>query len=187
MFISMAKVALLLATLSELPRGAQVAEFQAPNQDGKVVKLSDFKGKPVLVYFYPKDDTPGCTKEACSLRDNYARFQKAGVVILGISRQDSESHKEFKAKYKLPFDLLTDKDGDVAKAMGVDTYPLVGIHKRQSLLLDGDGKVIEFYGAVDPSTHAEEVLKQIEAAAKPAPAQAPAPAPAQVPAKSAQP
>jgi peroxiredoxin Q/BCP len=161
--------------LSGLAVGSPVPDFSAPNQDGKVVKLSELKGKPVLVYFYPKDDTPGCTKEACSIRDQYARFTKAGLVILGISRQDAESHKAFRAKYHLPFDLLTDKDGDIAKLLGVDSYPLVSMHKRQSLLIDADGKLLEFYGSVDPEKHADEVLAKIE---KPAPAAAPvAPAP----------
>lgn len=155
--------ALLAIALSALAPGTQVPDISAKNQDGKVIKLSDFKGKPVLVYFYPKDDTPGCTKEACSLRDDYARFQKAGAVILGISRQDAASHRAFREKYHLPFDLLVDEDGSVAKALGVDTMPLVGYHKRQSLLIDKDGKVIKFFPDVSPAEHSAEVLKLLEA------------------------
>lgn len=136
-------------------------DFAAPNQDGKVIKLSELKGKPVLVYFYPKDDTPGCTKEACALRDRFAKFQAAGIVILGVSRQDAKSHQAFRAKYHLPFDLLTDEKGEVAKLLGVETYAIIGVHKRQSLLVGADGTLVEFFGAVDPETHADEVLEKI--------------------------
>jgi peroxiredoxin Q/BCP len=155
---------LALLVLSSLPVGAPVPDFSAPNQDGKAVTLSEFKGKPVLVYFYPKDDTPGCTKEACALRDRFTKFQAAGIVILGVSRQDGESHRAFRAKYHLPFDLLTDRDGAVSKLLGVETYPLIGVHKRQSLLIGADGKLVAFYGAVDPETHADEVLRTLAAA-----------------------
>jgi peroxiredoxin Q/BCP len=155
----------LLATLlaAGIAPGTAIPEVSAPNQDGKVVKLSDFKGKPVLLYFYPKDDTPGCTKEACHLRDDYTRFQKAGAVVLGISKQDAASHKAFREKYHLPFDLLTD-DGSVAKAFGVETIPVVGYHQRQSILIGADGKVIKFFDNVDPEAHSAEVLKLLETA-----------------------
>lgn len=157
-------VSLLL--LTSLPEGSVVPDFSAPNQDGKEVKLSDLKGKPVLIYFYPKDDTPGCTKQACDLRDRYAQFQKAGIVVLGVSRQDAKSHQAFRAKYRLPFDLLTDKDGELAKKLGVELMPLVGVHKRQSLLIGADGKVVAFFADVDPKTHAELVLKKLAPAEK---------------------
>jgi peroxiredoxin Q/BCP len=151
----------LLLLLAALPVGAPVPDFAAPNQDGKIIKLSELKGKPVLVYFYPKDDTPGCTKEACALRDRFAKFQAAGIVILGVSRQDAKSHQAFRAKYHLPFDLLTDEKGEVAKLLGVETYAIIGVHKRQSLLVGADGTLLEFFGAVDPETHADEVLEKV--------------------------
>lgn len=157
---------LTLLVLSALPIGAPVPDFAAPNQDGRLIKLSELRGKPVLVYFYPKDDTPGCTKEACALRDRFARFQEAGLVILGVSRQDAESHRAFRAKYHLPFDLLTDEDGAVAKLLGVETYAIIGIHKRQSLLIGADGRLIAFFGAVDPETHADEVLEKLAASTR---------------------
>jgi thioredoxin-dependent peroxiredoxin len=147
-----------------LPIGAAVPDVSAPNQDGKEVKLSELKGKPVLVYFYPKDDTPGCTKQACDLRDRYAQFQKAGIVVLGVSRQDAASHQAFRKKYKLPFDLLTDKDGELAKKLGVELMPVIGIHKRQSLLIGADGKVVAFFPDVDVSAHADLVLKKLDPA-----------------------
>ncbi len=155
---------LALAMICALPVGAPVPDFSAPNQDGKVVKLSELKGKPILLYFYPKDDTPGCTKEACALRDRFDKFTKAGILIFGISRQDAGSHRAFRAKYHLPFDLLTDSDGELAKRLGVETYPIIGIHKRQSLLIGADGKLIEFFGSVDPEMHADEVLQKLAAA-----------------------
>lgn len=138
--------------------GEVIPDFSAKNQDGKVIKLSDLKGKPVLIYFYPKDDTPGCTKEACELRDNYAKYQKLGAVILGVSKQDAASHRKFREKYHLPFDLLTDEDGSVAKTLGVETMPVVGFHHRQSLLIGSDGKLLKFFEKVDPQLHATEVL-----------------------------
>jgi peroxiredoxin Q/BCP len=158
---------LLAVALAGLPLGAPVPDFSAPNQDGQTVRLSQFKGHPVLVYFYPKDGTSGCTKEACALRDRSERFVKAGAVILGISRQDAASHREFKAAQKLPFDLLTDADGSIAQALGVETYALVGIHKRQSVLIAADGTLLRFYGDVDPQTHADEVLADLARATAP--------------------
>src|SRR4051812_23472017 len=86
-----------------LEPGQAAPEFSAKNQDGKTIKLSELKGKPVLMYFYPKDDTPGCTKEACSFRDEYAKFKQKGAVILGVSAQDEASHRKFREKYHLPF------------------------------------------------------------------------------------
>ena len=142
-----------------LEPGVAVPEFSAPNQDGKPVKLSDFKGSPVLLYFYPKDETPGCTKQACSLRDEFAEFKKLGAVVLGVSRQDQASHQEFKKKHKLPFDLLVDADGKIAEKLGVGTMPLIGFHKRQSVIVGKDGKLLKFMGDVDPDTHTAEVLK----------------------------
>jgi peroxiredoxin Q/BCP len=151
-----------------LSSGDSVPDFSAKNQDGTVVKLSEQKGKPVLLFFYPKDETPGCTKQACTLRDEYAAFKKRGAVVYGISRQDAASHQEFRRKHKLPFDLLVDSDGSIAEKLGVGTMPLIGLHKRQSLLIGADGKLIKFYPDVDPASHASEVLKDLEEAAKPA-------------------
>lgn len=159
-----APLSLLAASifLLGLAVGEKVPDFAAKNQDGKEVRLSSFRGKPVLVYFYPKDDTPGCTKEACSFRDQFAEFQKMGAVILGVSRQDAKSHRAFREKYHLPFDLLSDTDGKVAEALGVGTIPVVGYHKRQSVLISTEGKVIQIYPEVDPAHHTEQVLKDLQ-------------------------
>jgi peroxiredoxin Q/BCP len=147
-------------------RGATVGEvvkdFTVPNQDGIQVTLSSYKGKPVLLYFYPKDDTPGCTKEAQNFRDEFPKFEKMNAVIFGVSRQDPKSHKEFKQKYQLPFDLLVDADGSLAKQLGISQMPIIGLHKRQSVLIGPDGRVAKFYDDVDPKTHSQEVAQDIQ-------------------------
>jgi peroxiredoxin Q/BCP len=158
----LAGASVLLLGLLGLKSGDPAPEFTAKNQNGKIVRLSDFKGKPVLLYFYPKDDTPGCTKEACTFRDEYTKFQNMGAVILGISRQGAKSHQAFKAKYHLPFDLLTDEDGKLAESYGVGLMPIVGYHKRQSALISADGKLIQFYPDVDPAKHSAQVLNDLQ-------------------------
>jgi thioredoxin-dependent peroxiredoxin len=144
--------------------GSQAPDFSGKNQDGKTIKLADFKGKFVLLYFYPKDDTPGCTKEACSFRDQFADLKKMNTAVVGVSRQDAASHQKFIAKHKLPFDLLVDENGEIAKAFGVGLMPIVGFHKRQSVLIGPDGKVVAFYESVDPSKHVAEVMADVKKA-----------------------
>lgn len=123
--------------------------------DGSSVALSELRGEQVLVYFYPKDDTPGCTLEAKGLRDHYAALGSAGVKVFGVSLQDAESHKAFIDKYGLPFPLVVD-DGTVARAFGV---PVKGEYAaRQSFLIGRDGKVARVWREVSPEGHAEEVL-----------------------------
>lgn len=146
--------------------GSPAPDFTAKNQDGKTVRLADFKGKFLLVYFYPKNDTPGCTKEACEFRDRFTEIKKLNGVVLGVSRQDAESHKKFIAKHKLPFDLLVDSDGSLAKSFGVGLMPVLGLHKRQSVLIGKDGKVIRFYDSVDPVAHVAEVISDIKKSGK---------------------
>jgi peroxiredoxin Q/BCP len=149
-----------------LRAGEAAPDFAAKNQDGKVVHLADFKGRPILLYFYPKDDTPGCTKEACSFRDEFEAFKKLGAVVLGVSGQDEKSHRAFRAKHRLPFDLLVDEDGALAKSYGIGTMFLIGLHKRRSVLIGPDGQVLKVYESVDPTTHATEVLKDLRALAR---------------------
>lgn len=151
----------LMFTLVGMSPGDPAPDFSAPNQDEKIVKLSDFKGKPVLIFFYPKDQTPGCTKEACTFRDEYSKFKKQGAVVLGISRQDSQEHQKFIKLHHLPFDLLVDKDGAIAESFGVEKMPILGLLKRKSVLIGPDGKLVRFYDDVDPAKHPQEVLDDL--------------------------
>lgn len=157
---------LSLAGLLGLSSGDTAPDFSAKNQDGKLIKLSELHGKPVLLYFYPKDDTPGCTKEACNFRDRHGQLLKLGAVIFGISRQDEKSHQEFRKKFHLPFDLLIDDKGEIAKKYGIGTMPVVGFHHRQSVLIGADGKIAKVYSKVDPDHHPDEVLKDLEELSK---------------------
>jgi peroxiredoxin Q/BCP len=143
--------------------GKQAPDFELTSDEGSKVKLSDFRGNPVVLYFYPKDDTPGCTVEACQFRDEYARFQDRGAVILGVSPDDEASHVAFKQKYELPFLLLADPDHEVAEAYGAwgeknfGGKKYVGI-KRSTFVIDADGSVAKAMPNVKPDGHPERVL-----------------------------
>lgn len=152
---------LLAPAVLALSPGEKVPDIVAKNQDGKEIRLSEYRGKFVLLYFYPKDDTPGCTKEACSFRDTFADLTKVNGVIFGISRQGEASHQKFKQKYKLPFDLLIDVDGSIAKSLGIGLIPIIGLTKRKSILIGPDAQVIRTFTNVNPKTHAQEVLEEI--------------------------
>ena len=136
------------------------------NQDGKMVQLKDFIGQWVLVYFYPKDDTPGCTKEACTIQGNWSQFNKLDLIVLGISPDSVASHKEFVDKYQLKFDLLADVHKEVVQAYGVwgkkkfmgNEY--MGV-SRMSFLIDPEGKIAKVYEKVKPEEHAAEVLADL--------------------------
>lgn len=142
-------------------------DFTLPDQTGKERKLSDYKGRWVLLYFYPKDDTPGCTKEACAIRDTYAEFKKVKAVVLGVSTDSVTSHAKFAKKFNLPFTLLADEEKKVAKAYGVwgkkkfMGREYMGTH-RTSFLIDPQGMIAKVYVEVKPEMHAEEVLKDLE-------------------------
>lgn len=146
-----------------IKEGRTAPDFQVKNTDGETVRLKDFRGRRVVLYFYPKDDTPGCTKEACSFRDAFSDFKKQGIEVLGISTDSEASHKKFTAKYKLPFTLLADTDHAIADAYGVygekkfmgRTY--MGV-KRMTFLIDAKGKVKKVFEKVKPEEHAQEVL-----------------------------
>ena len=132
-------------------------DFTLLNHQGEEVKLSEFRGKSVVLYFYPKDDTPGCTKEACSFRDNLPNFEKLGVKVFGISADSTASHKKFVGKYGLNFSLLSDVNKQV-----INLYEAGGISvKRISYLLDPDGKIFKAYDKVKPDEHAAEVLRDL--------------------------
>ena len=146
--------------------GDKAPAFQATDQDGDAVALRDFKGKKVVLYFYPKDDTPGCTKEACSVRDGWSKFRRKGVAVLGVSVDDEKSHRKFSDKFSLPFPLLADTDKEIVKAYGVwgekSMYgrKYMGTH-RVTYLVDEKGKIAAVWPKVKPDAHAEEVLAAV--------------------------
>jgi len=140
--------------------GAQAPDFTAKDSEGNTVSLGDFAGKTVVLYFYPKDDTPGCTKEAQSFRDNYTEYQDKEMVVLGVSRDDEASHKLFKEKYGLPFTLLADVDGAITKAYDVDGG---GYSKRVTYVIDGTGKITYVDTSVKTDTHAKDILAVTQA------------------------
>jgi peroxiredoxin Q/BCP len=142
-------------------------EFELKDQDGVIRKLSDYKGKWVLLYFYPKDDTPGCTIEACSLRDNFHQLEKWGVQILGVSKDSVKSHKKFEEKYKLNFPLLSDESVEIIKAYGAwGKKKFMGREfegtLRKSFLIDDKGEIKKIYENVNPTKHAGEILADLE-------------------------
>jgi peroxiredoxin Q/BCP len=149
--------------MSELTTGAKAPNFSAPDQSGKTVSLGDFKGKKIVLYFYPKDDTPGCTTEACSFRDEHSAFQKKGAVVLGVSPDSAKSHTKFIEKFSLPFPLLADEDKTIAQAYGVwvekSMYgkKYMGV-ERSTFVIDEKGKLLAIYRKVKPAEHTAEVL-----------------------------
>ncbi len=147
-----------------LKEGDAAPDFAAPNEKGEIVRLSDFRGKKLVLYFYPKDDTPGCTAEACSLRDGYSQFVEKGYAILGVSPDSAKKHAKFIEKYNLPFSLLADEDHSVAEAYGVwgpkkfmgRTYD--GIH-RTTFVIDENGRIERIITKVDTERHAAQLLE----------------------------
>ncbi|MGZ4360305.1 MAG: thioredoxin-dependent thiol peroxidase [Gaiellaceae bacterium] len=142
-------------------------DFELRSDEGESVRLSDFLGKPVVLYFYPKDDTPGCTKQACAIRDSWGEFERRGAVVLGVSPDDEESHVRFKQKYGLPFTLLADPGHSVAEAYGAwgekKSYGKTSIGIiRSTFLIGADGTIARAWPRVDPATHADKVLAALE-------------------------
>ncbi len=140
--------------------GTPAPDVQATAHDGTKVDLKKLKGKYVVFYFYPKDDTSGCTKQACSIRDSWDKLKKAGVTVFGVSTQNNESHKAFAEKYKLPFPLLPDESGDIAKKFGVPVENNKA--KRMTVLIGKDGKVKFVQPKVSPENQAADILAQVE-------------------------
>ena len=149
-----------------IEEGKPAPDFELTTDTGERVKLSDYRGQPVVLYFYPKDDTPGCTVEACGFRDSYSDFEKRGAVVLGVSPDDEASHVRFKQKYSLPFTLLADPEHRVAEDYGVwvekNMYgkKRMGI-KRSTFVIDADGNVARAMHGVKPEGHADEVLEAL--------------------------
>jgi peroxiredoxin Q/BCP len=143
--------------------GDAAPDVAAPAADGSTIRVRQFTGHPVVVYFYPKDGTPGCTAQACSLRDNWAALQAEGAVVLGVSTQDADSHRKFAAEHKLPFPLLVD-DGSLSKAFGVGK--LGWLDQRVTFLLDSQGRVARIWEDIDVKTHGRDVLVAVRALPK---------------------
>jgi thioredoxin-dependent peroxiredoxin len=151
-----------------IPAGGPAPQFTLQDETGTPRQLSDYRGRPVVLYFYPKDDTPGCTKEACSFRDDYSAYQEAGVEILGVSPDSPKSHLKFKEKYRLPFTLLADEGHQVAEQYGVwgpkkfmgKQYE--GVH-RTTFLLDAEGNIARVFENVKPAEHSTEILGALQA------------------------
>ena len=151
------------AYAEQVQTGDPAPDFELKDQDGELHSIEDYRGKWVALYFYPKDDTPGCTTEACEFRDNIFAFKSADCQILGVSFDDEMSHKEFAEKYSLPFPLLADTEGAAADAYGVRTkYMGMTMAKRQTFLIDPDGNIAKHYEKVDPETHSKEILADLE-------------------------
>ena len=151
-----------------LKEGDKAPDFKVRDADGNQVKLSSFRGRKVVLYFYPKDDTPGCTREACSFRDSHSKLTRRGIKVLGISLDSEASHKKFAAKYDLPFTLLSDPKRSVSEAYGTygekkfmgRTY--MGLH-RMTFLIDEKGRIKKIFNKVKPEDHADEVLEAFKA------------------------
>jgi len=143
--------------------GDKAIDFELKDSDGNIIKLSDFKGKDVILYFYPKDDTPGCTLEACSFRDEFSEYKNKGIIVLGISKDNEKSHKKFIEKHKLPFTLLVDDDKTAEKYdsygkkkfMGREYYGII----RKTFIIGKDGKIKKIIDNVNTKTHAKDILE----------------------------
>ena len=153
-----------VTSLAEQVRiGDPAPDFELKDQSGQIHSIEDYRGEWVALYFYPKDDTPGCTTEACEFRDNIFAFKDLDCQILGVSLDDEESHKEFSEKYGLPFPLLADTEGAAADAYGVKTRMMgMSIAKRQTFLIDPEGNIAKHYPKVKPDTHSKEVLADLQ-------------------------
>jgi thioredoxin-dependent peroxiredoxin len=149
--------------VAKLKEGEKAPDFAVNDETGQVVRLRDLRGKKVVLYFYPKDDTPGCTREACSFRDSFAKFKKRGIEVFGVSLDSEKSHQKFIDKYSLPFRLLADTERELSESFGTygekkfmgRTY--MGNH-RVTFLIDEKGKIKKIFSKVKPDEHAEEVL-----------------------------
>jgi peroxiredoxin Q/BCP len=190
--ILIAAAAVAVAFVALGPRRGEAAMPQegqpAPDFQGQMIwggqlrpiKLSNYKGYKLVLYFYPKDNTPGCTKEACAFRDGFKQFKSAGVYILGCSVDSAQSHTAFIQKYNLPFPLLLDPDKKVATAYGAaNGIPILGLNRRITFVIDEHGQILKVYPEVDPSTNAGEIIKAYAAAPRatlsPTPTAAPTP------------
>jgi peroxiredoxin Q/BCP len=151
--------AVAASAAAEVQAGSPAPTLRAVAHDGTMVDLAELRGRSVVVYFYPKDETPGCTKEACSFRDAWDRLAKRNVALVGVSADDAESHRAFAAHHKLLFWLVSDADGRIASAFGVPR--VFGLTARQTFVIGPDGRVAHVHRTVDPMTHAAEIEAEI--------------------------
>lgn len=169
-----------IARAAMLPVGGTAPDFHSQMVSGDQVapvSLADFHGRKLVLYFYPKDNTPGCTREACAFRDGYARFQAAGIAVLGCSIDSADSHKAFIKKYSLPFSLLLDPDRSIARAYGADNgIPILGLDRRVTYVIDEGGLILKVYPSVDPGVHAKQIIHDLGADHPPSPTPAASPA-----------
>lgn len=149
--------------MAELTEGMEAPDFTGTDQNGKSMSLSKFKGKKVALYFYPKDDTPGCTAQACNLRDNYEELTNAGIEVIGVSTDSEQSHKKFETKYQLPFHLIADPEKKIINLYGVwgekNLYSIkkMGM-KRTTFLIDEDGRILKIFKRPKTRDHSREIL-----------------------------
>ena len=152
-----------VASTTNLQIGDDAPEFSWNDAQGKTHSLHEYEGKYLVLYFYPKDDTPGCTKEACNFRDDITKFEKLGVSVVGISVDDTQSHQKFTQKYHLPFPLLADTGGKVANSYNALTNLLVvKIAKRYTFLINPAGKITKIYKSVDTSNHSQQIIDDLK-------------------------
>ena len=153
-----------MARAGDVPKAGEVApDFKLPDQNGKVHTLADYRGKWLVMYFYPKDDTPGCTEEACKFRDDLHKLTALGAQVVGVSVDDSASHAEFAKKHGLPFPLLADKDTTVTARYGVlMNFMLIKVAKRYTFLIDPQGKIKKVYDKVETSRHSQEIIDDLK-------------------------
>ncbi len=155
--------ALQASAAGQITVGQPAPEFELADQDGQLHSLEDYRDRWVVLYFYPKDDTPGCTTEACEFRDHIFAFREMNAQVLGVSLDDVESHKKFAENHSLPFPLLADTEGETSTAYGVKTRMFgMTVAKRQTFIIGPDGNVVKHYEKVDPDGHSVEVLADLK-------------------------
>jgi Peroxiredoxin len=154
-------------SVAEIQEGAAAPDFNLVDQYNKPHKLSDYKGKWVVLYFYPKDDTPGCTTEACHFRDDISKIRELNAEVLGVSVDNTESHAKFAKKHGLPFPLLSDGDAQVAKSYdALFSLGPIKVAKRHSFIIDPEGKIAKVYRDVKPAEHSDEIIRDLESLQK---------------------
>ncbi len=151
-----------MQSVAKLQAGMKAPDFTAKITNGKSIHLADYKGKKVVLYFYPKDDTPGCTVEACGLRDQYERIRGLGAEVLGVSVDGTDSHQKFTTKFHLPFQLVADTDKAITKSYGV-LNDKSNMARRVTFIIDGNGKIARVFETVKPDQHPQEVIDALKA------------------------